>query len=103
MLMYLSTGQPAHLSVTATNIVTFLYVDNKRIIPQPNNFNNWEAPDRVPIETYSRLVAIRANNVEGGCSGIMASIDMHPLVMEFVSNSSRWVCSASAPNGWEVS
>lgn len=92
-------GQPAHLSVTATNNANLVYVDNVQITPLPNQ-GDWQTVDRVPIDTYSRLVAIRGNNIATGCSGIMAAIDGHPSGYDFVSDV-QWKCSATAPAGWQ--
>lgn len=98
-LIAYSTGQPGTISLTATNSINYLYVDNIQITPLPN-YADWQTVDTVPIETYARLVAIRANNVLGGCSGLLVATHDHPLGHEFVSNAS-WVCSASPAAGWE--
>lgn len=98
-LVALVKGQPGQLSLTATNSINFLYVDNVQITPLPN-FGDWQQADKVPLETYARLIAIRANNVMGGCSGLLAATSEHPLGHVVVSNS-NWKCSAAAPSGWE--
>jgi hypothetical protein len=89
-----------NLSLTATNSINFLYVDGYQITPLPN-YADWRTLDTVPIDYHARLVAIRANNVLGGCSGLLVATVDHPLGYTFVSDDTNWVCSASAPTGWE--
>jgi len=85
------------LAVTATNALNFVYIDNVAMTPLPNN-TNWQAVDRVSFDPDARLIAIRANNILDGCSGLMvASFDHpHPIVSD-----RTWKCSNSPGNGWQ--
>jgi hypothetical protein len=96
-LLLAVTVNGQELRVTATNVLNFLFVDNFQHTPLPNA-NNWMTPDRVPIEDNARLIAIRGNNIDGGCSGLMvASYDsQHELVSD-----RTWKCSSSPANGWQ--
>jgi len=91
------TAYGQELRVTASNSINFLYVDDVQLTPLDNS-GDWRQVDRVPIEPFSRLVAIRANNVISGCSGVMvASFDTdYPVV-----SNRTWKCHNSPPNGWQ--
>jgi len=105
LLLSLATqinGQPATLRVTATNSIESLHLDSQlQPIGNLPNRSEWSVPDSVPLGTYTRLVAIRASNRLGGCSGFMVAAVDSPLEYEFVSDR-QWKCATAAPNGWEL-
>jgi len=95
-----TNGQPATIKVTATNNVEALYIDNEEIVSLPNR-TDWRLTDTLQLETYTRLISIRASNTLGGCSGVMVAASGSPLEYDFVSDK-QWRCSATAGNGWEL-
>jgi len=92
-------GQTATLKVTATNNLETLHVDNIQVLILPNA-SDWRLLDSVQLEMFTRLVAIRASNVLGGCSGIMVAAFDPELGYEFVSDR-QWKCSNTPGAGWE--
>lgn len=93
-------GQQPIITLTATNVINTLHVDNVALTPLPNQ-GDWQQVDSLPVDQWARLVSVRANNVIDGCSGILVAITDHPSGYEFVSDN-QWKCSASAPTGWEL-
>lgn len=97
VLLLAVTAQGQELGVTATNSLNFLYIDNITMTPLPNS-GNWMQIDKVELDPYARLIAIRGNNQLGGCSGILvASFDSpHPIVSD-----RSWKCTATPATGWQ--
>lgn len=97
VLLLSVTAQGQELGVTATNSLNWLFIDNVQHTPLPNT-GDWMLIDKVELDPYARLIAVRANNIQGGCSGILvASFDHpHPIVSD-----ATWKCSATPANGWQ--
>lgn len=87
----------SQLGVTATNVLNFVYHDGIQQGPLPNN-GDWMIIDRHDFDPDTRLIAVRANNIAGGCSGIMVSSFNSPN--EILSDR-NWKCSATPANGWQ--
>jgi len=88
------------IRLTATNSLQTLHIDGIQITPFQNG-GNWQEIDEFPVsDDHSRLVAIRANNVIGGCSGLMVAISGHPTGYTYVSDRT-WKCTDVAPVGWQ--
>jgi len=94
-----ANAQNATLRSTGFSILNLAYVDGIQQLPLENN-NDWQTPDEFQIDAYARLIALRAANFAGGCSGILAAIVNHPLGLSHVSDRT-WKCTPTQPTGWQ--
>jgi len=88
------------LSLTVSNGLGQMFIDEEQIDFLPNHGNWLMADHYVFPEDYVRLIAIRAFNVNGGCSGILAHLRNSTLGYDQVSDR-QWKCSAAGEDNWQ--
>lgn len=98
-LLLAVTAYGNEIGITAANSLNFVFIDNQAVpLSSLNNSGSWNNIDRVPFDPYARVIAIRGNNIQGGCSGLMVASFNTPS--RIVSNKD-WRCSSSPANGWQ--
>jgi len=88
------------LSLTVSNGLGELYVDDERINHLPNS-GNWFMADHYQFDDdHVRLVAVRGFNVNSGCSGILLHLHNSSLGYNKLSDR-QWKCTNLGPERWQ--